>query len=211
MGVVMKAAGLEKAYGGIPVLNHFDLSMRAGEIYGLLGVNGAGKTTFMKILLGLQRPDRGQILLFGREVLREREGLALVGSMIEMPAFYEHLCGEEILSMHLSYLNAYGGRHSAEMGVRTRAGQEEIREALRLTGLEGAGRKPVSQYSLGMRQRLGLARAIVHRPKLLILDEPMNGLDPVGIRKMRELLKGLSGEGVSILLSSHILVVSSNL
>lgn len=202
---VVRVTDLEKTYGRVPVLNHCSLTIKKGEIYGLLGLNGAGKTTFMKVLLGLQRPDRGQISLFGRDALQERDCLALVGSMIEVPAFYEHLDGGEVLSMHLSYVNYYEKRDFAEKNFTPLKEQGNIREALRLVGLSGTERKPVSQYSLGMRQRLGLARAIVHRSELLVLDEPLNGLDPVGIQEMRELLKRLSGEGVSILLSSHII------
>lgn len=165
------------------------MTLQKGEIYSILGVNGAGKTTLMKLLLGLQKPDGGSVLVFGKNIAETGTYLSDVGSMIEFPSFYEHLDAAENLEIHLAYLQK----------------KANVPEIIKKVGLSEAGNKPVSQYSLGMRQRLGIARAIVHEPKLLILDEPMNGLDPVAITEMRELLLRLASEGVTVLLSSHII------
>ncbi|MDE7318501.1 MAG: ATP-binding cassette domain-containing protein [Lachnospiraceae bacterium] len=188
MNEVIEMNAVEKSYGSVPVIQNCSFRISEGEIYGLLGVNGAGKTTLMKLILGLQRADRGSIHVLGQEAGACTGYLGEVGSVIEHPAFYEHLNAEQILSMHLMYMQKEGN----------------IPETLRLVGLEQAGQKPVFQYSLGMKQRLGLARAIVHRPRLLVLDEPLNGLDPVAVSEMCALLNRLAHDGVSILLSSHI-------
>lgn len=189
MQAVLEVRDAEKSYGSTQVIGHCSFKIDAGEIYGLLGINGAGKTTLMKMILGLQRLDGGSIYVSGQEISGGQEYLANVGSVIENPVFYEHLCAEELLNMHLCY-----------MGKRA-----DIPEVLGLVGLGSAGKKPVSQYSLGMRQRLGLARAIIHRPELLLLDEPLNGLDPIGITQMRGLMRKLTDMGISVLLSSHII------
>lgn len=165
------------------------MTLQKGEVYSILGVNGAGKTTLMKLLLGLQKPDGGSVLVFGKNIAETDIYLSDVGSMIEFPSFYEHLDAAENLEIHLAYLQK----------------KANVPEIIKKVGLSEAGKKPVSQYSLGMRQRLGIARAIVHEPKLLILDEPMNGLDPVAITEIRELLLRLASEGATILLSSHII------
>lgn len=189
MKYLVEVQSVEKSYGGPPVIKNCSFHISQGEIYGLLGVNGAGKTTLMKLLLGLQRADRGCIRVLGQEIGSGTDYLAEVGSVIETPVFYEHLHAYDILSMHLALMKK----------------QADIDEVLRLVGLDGVGKKPVSQYSLGMRQRLGIARAVIHRPRLLVLDEPLNGLDPVAITQLRELLRKCAGMGMSILLSSHIL------
>ena len=189
MQTVVEVKSVYKSYGLSEVIHNCSFRIREGEIYGLLGINGAGKTTLMKMILGLQKMDVGSITVLGKEVNNTPEYLANVGSMIENPVFYEHLSADDILSMHLCYMQKEGN----------------ISEALRMVGLEHAGKKPVSQYSLGMTQRLGLARALIHCPKLLILDEPLNGLDPIAITEMRELLRKLADGGMSILLSSHII------
>ncbi|MDE7287854.1 MAG: ATP-binding cassette domain-containing protein, partial [Lachnospiraceae bacterium] len=189
MNTIVEVRAVSKSYGLSQVIRNLSFKIKEGEIYGLLGINGAGKTTLMKMILGLARIDEGSIYVMGQEVRESSAFLSNVGSMIENPVFYEHLCADEILSMHLSYMQKKG----------------DIAQALRLAGLERAGKRPVSQYSLGMRQRLGIARAIIHHPKLLILDEPLNGLDPVAIMEMRELLRKLAKGGMSILLSSHII------
>lgn len=189
MKPVVEVNDIEKSYGSEQVINHCSLKIYEGEIYGLLGINGAGKTTLMKMILGLQRIDRGSIYVLGKEVSSGPEYLANVGSVIENPTFYEHLSASELLSMHLCYMQK----------------KADIEAILHLVGLENVKQKPISKYSLGMKQRLGLARAIVHRPKLLILDEPLNGLDPIAIVETRGLMRKLANEGISILLSSHII------
>ena len=189
MCTIVDVRSVEKSYGSSQVINHCSFKIYEGEIYGLLGINGAGKTTLMKMILGLQRIDKGSISFLGREVGNDPEYLSNIGSVIETPAFYEHLNARELLSMHLGYMQK----------------KADISGILHLVGLENADQKPVSQYSLGMKQRLGLARAIIHHPKLLILDEPLNGLDPIAITEMRGLMKKFTAGGMSILLSSHII------
>ncbi|MDE6760710.1 MAG: ATP-binding cassette domain-containing protein [Lachnospiraceae bacterium] len=189
MQTIVDVNSVEKSYGLTQVINHCSFKIYEGEIYGLLGINGAGKTTLMKMILGLQQIDSGRIYVLGEEVSSNPEYLSNIGSVIENPVFYEHLNANELLSMHLCYMQK----------------KADISKVLHLVGLGNADRKPISKYSLGMRQRLGLARAIIHHPKLLILDEPLNGLDPIAITEMRRLMKKLANEGMSILLSSHII------
>ncbi|MBD5483432.1 MAG: ATP-binding cassette domain-containing protein [Lachnospiraceae bacterium] len=189
MQTVLDVKSVEKSYGQTQVINHCSFKIQAGEIYGLLGINGAGKTTLMKMILGLQQTNNGSIYVLGQEVSGSPEYLSNVGSVIETPAFYEHLSASELLAMHLCYMKK----------------KANIAEILQLVGLENVNQKPIAQYSLGMKQRLGLARAIIHQPNLLILDEPLNGLDPIAITEMRELMKKLTRDGMSILLSSHII------
>ena len=189
MKTIVDVNSVEKSYGLTQVIKHCSFKIYEGEIYGLLGINGAGKTTLMKMILGLQQMDRGSIYVLGEEVRSNTEYLSNIGSVIENPTFYEHLNAGELLSMHLSYMQK----------------KADISEALHLVGLENADKKRISEYSLGMKQRLGLARAIIHHPKLLILDEPLNGLDPIAIAEMRGLMRKLANEGMSILLSSHII------
>lgn len=189
MKIIAEVNFVDKSYGCSQVIKNCSFNICEGEIYGLLGVNGAGKTTLMKMMLGLQRRDRGNIRVLGTEAGSGTEYLSEIGSMIENPAFYGHLNGREILKMHLCYMGKQG----------------DISEVLSLVGLDGVADRPVSQYSLGMKQRLGIARAIIHRPKLLILDEPLNGLDPIAITEMRGLMRRIADEGTAILLSSHII------
>ena len=189
MRTIVDINSVEKSYGLTQVINHCSFKIFEGEIYGLLGINGAGKTTLMKMILGLQQIDRGSIYVLGQKVSNNPEYLSNIGSVIENPTFYEHLNARELLSMHLCYMQK----------------KADISEILHLVGLEKADKKRISEYSLGMKQRLGLARAIIHHPKLLILDEPLNGLDPVAIAEMRRLMRKLTNEGMSILLSSHII------
>ena len=189
MEMIVSVQNICKSFGQSEVLRNCSLTLQKGEVYSILGVNGAGKTTLMKLLLGLQKPDGGSVLVFGKNIAETGTYLSDVGSMIEFPSFYEHLDAAENLEIHLAYLQK----------------KANVPEIIKKVGLSEAGNKPVSQYSLGMRQRLGIARAIVHEPKLLILDEPMNGLDPVAITEMRELLLHLASEGVTVLLSSHII------
>lgn len=189
MQTIVNVKSVEKSYGQVQVIEHCSFKIQEGEIYGLLGINGAGKTTLMKMIMGLQQIDNGTIYVLGQEVSSSREYLSNVGSVIESPTFYEHLSASELLDMHLCYMKK----------------KANITEILRLVGLENVKQKPIAKYSLGMKQRLGLARAIIHQPKLLILDEPLNGLDPIAIAEMRELMKKLTESGMSILLSSHII------
>ena len=190
--------GLVKRYGAITAVRSVDLDVREGDRYGLLGPNGSGKTTLVRMLLGLVYATSGEIEVLGRRIPRHaREVLPQIGALIEEPAAYPHLSGR----VNLTLLDAAGpGGRTAR---RTR--RQRVDEALEQVGLAGVGRRPVKAYSLGMRQRLGLAAALIRRPRLLILDEPGNGLDPRGIRDLRELLAGLNESGVTIFLSSHLL------
>lgn len=189
---VIQVNNLTKCFGEKEVLRDCSMTLSRGTIYGLLGMNGAGKTTLFKLLTGLLCPDYGSIEILGSDMLKERDKmLARIGSLIEAPVFYEHLSARKNLELHLSYMDTAG------MGAE---------KALQMVGLTGIGEKAVSAFSLGMRQRLGIARAIVHEPELLVLDEPINGLDPVGIKQMRELFVNLVREKkTTILFSSHIL------
>ncbi len=189
---VIQVNNLTKCFGEKEVLRDCSMTLYRGTIYGLLGMNGAGKTTLFKLLTGLLCPDYGNIEILGSDMLKERDKmLARIGSLIEAPVFYEHLSARKNLELHLSYMD------TACMGAE---------KALQMVGLTGIGEKAVSAFSLGMRQRLGIARAIVHEPELLVLDEPINGLDPMGIKQMRELFVNLVREKkTTILFSSHIL------
>ena len=175
------------------VLSGINLQIAEGEIYGFLGPNGAGKTTLMKCMLSLSTITSGSIEIFGKNLQEHREEiLSQVGSIIETPSFYENFTAKEILEIHAQYM----GKTITE---------SDIIRALRMVGLKNTTKK-VKDFSLGMRQRLGLARAFLTKPKLLILDEPINGLDPIGIQEIRNLLLSFSKEhGITILISSHIL------
>ena len=167
--------------------------MKEGEIYGFLGPNGAGKTTVMKMLTNLWKPTSGSIEIFG-EILTPQSCKILkrIGSIIEFPTFYNYMTGYENLQLHCEYMGYY--KHGS------------IENALDLLELSAASQKAVKNYSLGMKERLGIARAILCKPELLILDEPTNGLDPAGMKKIRDLLKNLCEEyGTTIMISSHIL------
>ena len=190
--------GLVKRYGAVTAVRSVDLDVREGDRYGLLGPNGSGKTTLVRMLLGLVYATSGEIEVLGRRMPRHaREVLPQIGALIEEPAAYPHLFGRT----NLTLLDAAGPGGSTARRTRRR----RVDEALEQVGLAGVGRRPVKAYSLGMRQRLGLAAALIRRPRLLILDEPGNGLDPRGIRDLRELLVGLNESGVTIFLSSHLL------
>ena len=175
------------------ILSDINLQIAEGEIYGLLGPNGAGKTTLMKCMLSLLTITSGSIEIFGKDLQEHREEiLSQVGSIIETPIFYENCTAKEILEIHAQYM----GKNITEL---------DIINTLRMVGLKNTTKK-VKEFSLGMRQRLGLARAFLTKPRLLILDEPINGLDPVGIQEIRNLLQLLSKKhGITILISSHIL------
>lgn len=184
---------LTKQYGEQKSVSDLSIHVKEGRIYGLLGRNGAGKTTTMKMLLGLTKPTSGQIRIFGKSVSgNEKKILPRIGSLIEAPGFYPNLTGTENL-----------GIFAALRGIPDR---NAIRDALDLVGLPYKDKKLFSQYSLGMKQRLAIALAVMHDPELLILDEPVNGLDPIGIAEVRSFIQALCRErGKTILISSHIL------
>ena len=175
------------------ILSGINLQIAEGEIYGFLGPNGAGKTTLMKCMLTLSTITSGSIEIFGKNLHEHREEiLSQIGSIIESPIFYDNCTAKEILEIHAQYM----GKNITE---------SDVIRVLRMVGLKNTTKK-VKDFSLGMRQRLGLARAFLTKPKLLILDEPINGLDPIGIQEIRNLLLSLSKEhGITILISSHIL------
>lgn len=193
MSNILQTNQLTKTIGGKELVKDVDIHVKKGEIYGFLGPNGAGKTTVMKMITNLWKPTRGTVELFGKNLTKTSyDVLKRMGSMIEFPCFYEHMSGREQLQLHCAY-----------MGYHTPG---SVDEALEMLGLTGAADAPVKSYSLGMRQRLGIARAILCRPEFLVLDEPANGLDPAGMKQIRELFQRLCGEyGMTILVSSHIL------
>lgn len=190
---IISTSHLSKKYGSVLRVSDLDLRVPEGCIYGFLGPNGAGKSTTLKMILGLVRPTAGDIAVFGEPMMR-RNRLAIlkqVGSLIESPSYYGHLSGEENLRI-----------------VQTMRGvpEKNIREVLEIVRLTDAKDKRAAHYSLGMKQRLGLAAALLGYPRLLILDEPTNGLDPAGIQEMRELIKELPQRfGMTVVVSSHLL------
>lgn len=183
---------LSKKIGEHTILDGISMQVKNGEIYGFLGANGAGKTSLMKSVFQMMIPDSGEVLLWDKPITRENNSVfAQIGSIIETPVFYGNFDARKNLRLHADYMDA---------------GHERIDEMLSLFDLAGAENKLVKNFSLGMKQRLALARAILTRPNLLILDEPMNGLDPQGINAMRELLLKINQEEkTTILISSHIL------
>ena len=188
----VEARGLVKRYGAITAVEDVDLTVEPGDVYGFLGPNGAGKTTTLRILLGLIRPDGGEARLFGRDPQHELpEALDGVAGFVETPYFYPYLSGRKNLEL-LAAFDRDGGR-------------ARIDQLLQLVDLSGRADDRVGGYSQGMRQRLGVASSLVRDPRLLLLDEPTNGLDPGGMRDMRRLVGRLSGEGITVLLSSHLL------
>jgi ABC-type multidrug transport system ATPase subunit len=182
----LEISGLHKHYGAHRALDGVDLRVRAGEVYGLLGPNGAGKTTLMKAVLGLQRPTSGEIRLFGRPY--DRRSLTEVGALVEAPGLWPHLNAMAHLRIH------------AQLRGVSKDWIEPVLEQVQLGGVRD---RRVSQYSLGMRWRLGIAIALLVRPRFIVLDEPTNGLDPLGIREMRGLIRSLAEAGVTIMISSH--------
>lgn len=190
---IVETKNLTKRYGEQKSVADLNLHVRKGRIYGLLGRNGAGKTTTMRLLLGLTRPTSGEITIWGKPLSgNERKLLPRIGSLIESPGFYPNLTATENLRIF-----------AALRGVPNRGA---IPSALALVGLPYRDKKLFSQYSLGMKQRLAIALAVMHDPELLILDEPINGLDPIGIAEMRSFIRALCDEqGKTILISSHIL------
>lgn len=193
MTYIIQTNHLTKIMDGKTLVSDVNLHVKKGEIYGFLGPNGAGKTTVMKMITNLWKPTEGSVTLFGEELTpASYEVLKRMGSIIEFPTFYEHLSGKENLKLHCEYMGYY--HHGS------------VEEALEMLGLTDAMNKPVKSYSLGMKQRLGIARAILCKPELLILDEPTNGLDPAGMKQIRDLLRTLCAEyGITVLISSHML------
>jgi ABC-type multidrug transport system ATPase subunit len=196
-GQAIRTQGLTKRFGEVWAVNAVDLEVRTGEVYGFLGANGSGKTTTLRMLLGLVLPTAGAAEVLGMPMpAARRKVLPRVGSLVESPGAYPHLSG----AANLAILDATGSDRSPRQLRRTR-----ISTTLEQVGLNAADRRPVRAYSQGMRQRLGLAAALMRRPPLLILDEPSNGLDPQGSQEMRRLLLQLNQEGATIFLSSHLL------
>jgi ABC-2 type transport system ATP-binding protein len=179
-----------KRYDEVLAVDHIDLNVRIGDVYGFLGPNGAGKTTTLRMALGLIMPTEGTVELFGRDPIRHgARALEGVAGFVEAPRFYPYLTGRKNLEL-LAALDGDGAR-------------ERIDEVLAVVDLAPRAKHRVGGYSHGMRQRLGIAAALLRRPRLLILDEPATGLDPAGMRDMRELIRRLAGEGITVLLSSH--------
>lgn len=181
-------SGVYYSYRGQPVLNGLDLQLTPGRIYALLGRNGAGKSTTVKLMLGLLSPDLGTVQLFGQPF--ERASLCRVGASVDGPALFGHLSAQQNLLVHARLLGIDRMR---------------IAQVLQVCGLDTAGRKAAAKYSTGMKARLALAIALLGDPELLILDEPQNGLDPEGVREFRELIKALAAQGRTVLVSSHLL------
>lgn len=190
---VIETKQLTKIYGDQMAVNAVNLHVKKGRIYGLLGRNGAGKTTIMKMILGLTQITSGEVDVFGQNIKgQEKRIYPRVGAIIETPGFYPNLTGTENLEIFAK--------------LRGTAAPNAVENALKVVGLPYKDKKLFSKYSLGMKQRLGIANAILHDPELLILDEPTNGLDPIGIAEVRDFIKNLSVEhGKTILISSHIL------
>lgn len=188
--MILYTEHLSKTYDTEIILSDCNIEVKKGEIYGILGPNGAGKTTLLKLLAGFIKPTSGRAVIKNIEVEPNKEIIQKeIGSLIETPIFYEELSARKNLEIHLKYMEATG----------------DVKKALDLVGLDYDNKKPVSKYSLGMRQRLAIARTFIHCPAILILDEPVNGLDPIGLMEMRELFHKLAHEGTTIIISSHLL------
>lgn len=193
MQAIIQTKELTKVYGGAVRVRDVNLQVREGEIYGFLGPNGAGKSTTMKMILGLVKPSKGQVEVLGLPFTEQNRVKILrsVGSLIESPAYYGHLTGKENMRVLQRLLDLP---------------DRNVREAVRIVRMEGQMDKKVRAYSLGMKQRLGIAMALARFPKLLMLDEPTNGLDPAGIEEIRELIRRLPQEyGMTVMISSHLL------
>jgi len=190
--LIIQTQGISYRFGSLLAVDHLDLAVPAGCIYAFLGPNGAGKTTTIRLLLGLLRPAEGEIRLFGRPFTpSDWPLLGRIGALVETPSLYPHLTGRENLELTRRLVGA---------------NPSQVRRALATVKLEQDAGRLVSQYSLGMRQRLGLALALLNQPALLVLDEPTNGLDPAGIHEMRDLIRALpQQEGVTVFISSHLL------
>jgi ABC-2 type transport system ATP-binding protein len=191
MNPPLEVRGLVKRYGELTAVAGVDVTVDAGDVYGFLGPNGAGKTTSLRMMLGLIRPTEGSVRVFGRDPWESVQALEGVAGFVEAPTFYPYMSG----ARNLELLAAFDGRGAAE----------RIPEALHTVELSDRAQDKVGGYSHGMRQRLGIAAALLRQPKLLVLDEPATGLDPAGMRDMRLLIRRLAGDGITIVLSSHLL------
>jgi len=179
INTIIKTTNLTKVYGNQKSVDNLNINVQQGEIYGFIGRNGAGKTTTIRMLLSLIKPTSGTIEIFGENLFQnQKDILSRIGSIVEVPGFYENLTAKENLLINAKII----GVHK----------KNAIEEALEIVGLQHETKKLVGKYSLGMKQRLGIARALLHYPELLILDEPTNGLDPIGIKEMRKLIHSLA-------------------
>ena len=185
---ILETRGVCKSFHGQMVLDHISLMIPQGCVYGLLGPNGAGKSTLLKMFSGMLRPDEGEILFEGEQW--SRQCLVKTGVLIEQPSLYENLTAGENLEVRRLLLGEPRGR---------------IDEVLDIVDLKDTKKKRAGQFSMGMKQRLGIAAALLNHPRLLILDEPTNGLDPFGIQELRELIRGFAAQGITVIVSSHIL------
>ncbi|MFA9462804.1 MAG: lantibiotic protection ABC transporter ATP-binding protein [Velocimicrobium sp.] len=186
--IILQTKDICKTFKGQIAVNNISLSIKKNSLYGLLGPNGAGKSTTLKMITGMLRPTSGQILFEGH--LWQRKDLENIGALIESPPLYENLTAKENLRVRTTL-----------MGLS----ESRIDEALSIVDLKNTGNKRAGQFSMGMKQRLGIAIALLNHPKLLILDEPTNGLDPIGIQDLRQLIKSFPKQGITVILSSHIL------
>ncbi len=193
MSYILQTSHLSKTIDGKQLVTDVNIHVKKGEVYGFLGPNGAGKTTVMKMLTNLWKPTSGTVALFGKALEKTSyEALKRMGSIIEFPTFYDYMSGKDNLQLHCEYMGYYN--------------KGSVEEALGMLGLSDAANKPAGSYSLGMRQRLGIARAILCKPELVILDEPTNGLDPAGMKQIRDLFRMLCTEyGMTFMISSHLL------
>lgn len=188
MKAILKTNNLCKDFKKQKAVNNVSITVRENSIYGLLGPNGAGKSTTLKMITGMLRPTSGKVLFNGHEW--NRKDLEQIGALIETPPLYENLSAVENLEVRAKLLNI----------PKTR-----IDKVLQMVDLQNTGRKKAGQFSMGMKQRLGIAIALLNSPKLLILDEPTNGLDPIGIQELRSLIRSFPSKGITVILSSHIL------
>ncbi len=193
MSYILQTSHLSKTIDGKQLVTDVNIHVKKGEVYGFLGPNGAGKTTVMKMLTNLWKPTSGTVALFGKALEKTSyEVLKRMGSIIEFPTFYDHMSGKDNLQLHCEYMGYYN--------------KGSVEEALQMLGLSDAADKPAGSCSLGMKQRLGIARAILCKPELVILDEPTNGLDPAGMKQIRDLFRMLCTEyGMTLMISSHLL------
>ena len=188
MNYILETKNLSKQFKNTLALDKVSIHINEGKVYGLLGPNGAGKSTFLKLITQIIKPTSGQIFYKDHQI--SQKDLAEIGSIIENPAIYPNLTAYENLKVLTTLLNIE---------------EEKINEVLKMVSLTNTGNKLTREFSLGMKQRLGIAMALINNPKLLILDEPTNGLDPMGIAELRELIKSFTNDGITVLISSHIL------
>ncbi|MBD5489992.1 MAG: lantibiotic protection ABC transporter ATP-binding protein [Lachnospiraceae bacterium] len=188
MDIILETINLNKKFKKQTAVNDLSIQIERNSVYGLLGPNGAGKSTTLKMIAGMLRPDSGSIRFDGH--LWRRQDLNQIGALIETPPLYDNLTAEENLKVRTTMLGL---------------SEDRIEEVLRTVDLTDTGRKRAGQFSLGMKQRLGIALALLGNPRLLILDEPTNGLDPLGIQELRELVRSFPAQGITVILSSHIL------